>query len=124
MTGQQEWTEHITHEIDVLAHDAKLGTRHELHDGWYFELHHPTQSVHDGTAPRRVLTCGCGVVLASAPVPVRDTRIVWYPAPDQPDGADTGPVVVGVYTYDEAQRQIEDLRADQERRGQYRIEPT
>ncbi|QBG78470.1 hypothetical protein PBI_WALRUS_80 [Gordonia phage Walrus] len=68
MTDQEEWEDHITAEIDVLAHDAKLGTRHERHDGWYFELHHPTHRVHDGEPPRRVLTCGCGVVLVNAPV--------------------------------------------------------
>ncbi|QDH92081.1 hypothetical protein SEA_GALADRIEL_62 [Gordonia phage Galadriel] len=56
----------IVAEIDVLAHDAKLGTAHEQHDGWYFELHQPRP--HEDRAPHRVLTCGCGVVLVNAPV--------------------------------------------------------
>lgn len=112
--------EEIVAEIEVLAHDAKLGTRHEFHDGWTFELDMPKPTSH--RPPRRVLRCGCGALLVNAPV--ADTRIVWYPAPDQPDGVDTGPLVVGVYTYTEAQQKVDDLRARQERRGEYRLEPT
>ncbi|QFP94115.1 hypothetical protein SEA_JABBERWOCKY_60 [Gordonia phage Jabberwocky] len=62
---EREWNEHIVAEIDVLAHDAKLARGHEGHDGWYFELNQPR----DGdVAPRRVLTCGCGIVLAEGSV--------------------------------------------------------
>ncbi|QGJ87324.1 hypothetical protein SEA_WOCKET_78 [Gordonia phage Wocket] len=66
----QEWHNHITAEIDVLAHDAKLGTSHEQHDGWYFELHNLPQI---DKPPHRVLTCGCGVVLVNAPVTYQPT---------------------------------------------------
>ncbi|UTN93138.1 hypothetical protein SEA_PHAUCI_51 [Gordonia Phage Phauci] len=112
----------IVAEIEVLTHDAKLGTGHEFHDGWTFELDMPRPATM--RLPRRVLRCGCGALLVAAPVTVRDTRIVWYPAPDQPDGVDTGPLEVGVYTYTDAQQKVDDLRARQERRGEYRLEPT
>ncbi|AXH44924.1 hypothetical protein SEA_RIBEYE_61 [Gordonia phage Ribeye] len=128
MTGQQEWTEHIVAEIDVLAHDAKLGTEHEFHDGWRFEL--DTAHRFEDRAPVRVLTCGCGVVLVSAPVtgpaPVSGgaCRVVFYPADGQPDGMPAIPQVLGGYPHrSQAESALDDARARQTRRGQWRIEP-
>ncbi|UAJ15728.1 hypothetical protein SEA_BADDON_60 [Gordonia phage Baddon] len=124
MTGQQEWTEHIVHEIDVLAHDAKLGTGHEAHDGWRFELHQPRP--HEDRAPHRVLTCGCGIVLVKAPVS-GDTsrcRVVFHPVDDQPDGMPAIPQVLGEYPHRSAAVTVLDAaRAQQTRRGTWRIEP-
>ncbi|QNJ58383.1 hypothetical protein J1763_gp62 [Gordonia phage YorkOnyx] len=130
----QEWNEHIVAEIDVLAHDAKLGTPHQFHDGWYFELHQSTHSVHAGTAPHRVLTCGCGVVLVVGRRPAADTdtdsaypnrfRVVFHPADDQPDGMPAIPQVLGEYPHrSHAEAALDDARARQTRRGQWRIEP-
>ncbi|QGJ95843.1 hypothetical protein J1770_gp57 [Gordonia phage EMoore] len=114
----------IVAEIDVLAHDAKLGTRHEQHDGWYFKLHNAPQV--DEQPPYRVLTCGCGVVLVSAPVS-GDTsrcRVVFHPADDQPDGMPAIPQVLGEYPHRAAAETVLDAaRAQQTRRGTWRIEP-
>ncbi|AXH67508.1 hypothetical protein SEA_ZARBODNAMRA_83 [Gordonia phage Zarbodnamra] len=60
---EQEWHNQITAEIDVLAHDAKLGTAHEQHEGWRFEL--DTSHQFEDRTPIRVLTCGCGAVLVN-----------------------------------------------------------
>ncbi|AYR03122.1 hypothetical protein KNU21_gp59 [Gordonia phage Nordenberg] len=123
----QEWNEHIVAEIDVLAHDAKLGTRHEQHDGWYFEVDQSTQSVHEGTAPRRVLTCGCGIVLAEGNVDRAHTnryRTMFYPTDNQPDGMPAIPQVGGEYPHRSAAETALDVaRAQQTRRGTWRIEP-
>ncbi|URP21128.1 hypothetical protein SEA_FLATWOODS_61 [Gordonia phage Flatwoods] len=126
MTGQQEWTEHIVHEIDVLAHDAKLGTPHEFHDGWRFEL--DTAHQFEDRAPVRVLTCGCGTLLVASPVTMPASggahRVVFYPADDQPDGMPAIPQVLDVYpTRSQAEAALDDARARQTRRGQWRIEP-
>ncbi|UYL87735.1 hypothetical protein SEA_SHIVANISHOLA_60 [Gordonia phage Shivanishola] len=119
----QEWNEHIVAEIDVLAHDAKLGTRHQDHDGWRFEL--DTAHQFEDRAPIRVLTCGCGVVLVNEPVS-GDTsrcRVVFHPAADQPDGMPAIPQVLGEYPHRSAAVTVLDVaRAQQTRRGTWRIE--
>ncbi|AXQ62789.1 hypothetical protein KNU06_gp60 [Gordonia phage Angelicage] len=120
----QEWNEHIVAEIDVLAHDAKLGTRHEQHDGWYFKLHNAPQI---DEPPRRVLTCGCGIVLAEGNVDRAHTnryRTMFYPTDDQPDGLPAIPQVGGEYPHRAAAETALDVaRAQQTRRGTWRIEP-
>lgn len=50
----QEMAELVVGECEVVAHLAKTGTDHELHDGWSFVL---------DDQRHRVLQCGCGVVL-------------------------------------------------------------
>ncbi|WMI33071.1 hypothetical protein SEA_SCHOTTB_60 [Gordonia Phage SchottB] len=126
MTGQQEWIEHIVAEIDVLAHDAKLGTEHELHDGWRFEGDVPRPI--DVRPPRRVLICGCGTLLVASPVTEPASggafRVVFYPADGQPDGMPAIPQVLGGYpNRSQAETALDDARARQTRRGQWRIEP-
>ncbi|UVF60748.1 hypothetical protein SEA_BOBBOB_61 [Gordonia phage BobBob] len=121
----QEWNEHIVAEIDVLAHDAKLGTRHQDHDGWRFEL--DTAHQFEDRAPIRVLTCGCGIVLAEGNVdrPYSNRfRTMFYPADNQPDGMPAIPQVGGEYPHRSAAETALDVaRAQQTRRGTWRIEP-